>query len=433
MAVRETVHGSRQMDITSERRIEEKTVPDPGVPGEGYAIGFRFVRYFLSIILCSVGVMLGLMGFIGWHMGMDVTVVGQGQIEPTVRSKVKSQRSGLIQSVHVREGQTVHEGDLLLTLDETDLHSELEQLNQELAMNLRQQRALLEALGRERKILEAETMRAEVAHDLAILQFEQIEQEYRVYDRYLPFRSDGTARPHISSLLPIRLQRARVKGAAVDVERTRRQLMALDSRTEELQLLKLTHEKLEVAHRLLLSHLKQMHIYAGVSGTVLTRDLDQRVGDRVQPGETVIEMAEWKDWKARVRIPEIDIPRVKAGQVVRLYIDAFPHMKYKVFEGKVTDVPQKPEGALSTGEGMAPVGAMGSFYSVSIQVMDPDVSDGEKAYSLAYGMGVEAKVVTERGPIAALLWSKFLRTVGKIRHPEIYPLEEQVQAGQSSN
>ena len=38
-------------------------------------------------------------------------------------------------------------------------------------------------------------------------------------------------------------------------------------------------------------------------------------------------------------------------------------------------------------------------------------------------MGIEAKIITERGPIVELLWKKFLKTVGRIDQPKIYRLE----------
>ena len=112
---------------------------------------------------------------------------------------------------------------------------------------------------------------------------------------------------------------------------------------------------------------------------------------------------------------------------MRLYVNAFPHMEYKVFEGKVTDVPRKPEGTIPPGAGIVPGSVAGTVYPVKIQVIDPQVSDGEKVYSLAYGMGVSAKIVTARGPIVDLMWKKLLKTVGKIGRPEIYRLEAPVE------
>ena len=76
---------------------------------------------------------------------------------------------------------------------------------------------------------------------------------------------------------------------------------------------------------------------------------------------------------------------------------------------------------------------MSTVYPVKINVIDPYLSAGEKECPLAYGMGVEAKIVTERGPIVDLLWKKFLKTVGKVGHPEIYRLEDPLENVQVRN
>ena len=106
-------------------------------------------------------------------------------------------------------------------------------------------------------------------------------------------------------------------------------------------------------------------------------------------------------------------------------------MEYKIFEGRVTDVPRKPEPAL-VGAGLVP-GGMSTVYPVEISVIDPHLSDGEKECPLAYGMGVEAKIVTDHGPIVDLLWKKFLKTVGKVGRPEIYRLEDPLETVQVRN
>ena len=43
-------------------------------------------------------------------------------------------------------------------------------------------------------------------------------------------------------------------------------------------------------------------------------------------------------WQARVTVGERDVPRVKTGQRVRLYIHAFPHLEYNIFSGRVEEV-----------------------------------------------------------------------------------------------
>lgn len=389
---------------------------DPS-PEPFQALGFRFVRFFLLIILMVVGSMVGVIGYLGWHLGMDVTIEGQGQVEPTMRYDVKAQRSGLIQQVLVRQGQAVTKGDLMMALDDTDLQSELAQLESELLMNESRRVALSAELKREWAVLEVEVTRAQVVYEMARLQLEQVQKEYGVYHKYVPYRLDGSVRPAVDTLMPVRLQHTRVQQTQVDIERARRRLGALDSRKQELKSLKQMHEKLLVNRRLLQVHLESMKVYAPVSGVVLTRDLDKRVGDRLQAGDAVIELAKLNGWRAKVMIQEVDVPKVKVGQAVKLYVHAFPHMEYKVFEGVVTDVPKKPE-ILASGVGM-----VGTVYPVKVQIDDPQVIDGENVYSLAYGMGVDAKIVTERGAIVDLVWKKFLKTVGKIDYPEVYQLD----------
>ncbi len=403
--------------------VPQSAIQEDISPPEFQAVGFRFVRYFLVVILGVVGSMIGGIVFLGWHLGMDITVEGQGVIEPTVRYEVKVQRSGLIQKVYVHHEDHVELGDLMLSLDDTDLRSELTQIEQELIMNQSRRVALDAELERERAVLETDVTRAEMAYETARLQLLQIQKEYQIYHKYSPYRLDGSVRPTLETLMPIRLHQTRVHRAEVDIEYAKRRLNALESRKQELRSLAQVYEKLQVDRRLIQTHLNNLKVYAPVSGTVLTRDLDKRTGDRLQAGDAVVELAELDGWRAEVMIQEVDLPKVHVGQVVRLYVNAFPHMTYKVFEGEVTDVPRKPE-LIKPVEAGADFGGMRRVYPVKVRVLDPYVSDGEKVYSLAYGMGVDAKIVTERGPIVDLIWKKFLKTVGKIGRPEIYRLSD---------
>lgn len=386
-------------------------------------IGFRFVRFFLLAILCVVGCMVGVVVLLGWHLGMDVTVKGQGHVQPTSREIVKSRRPGLIKTVLVNHGQDVTKGTLLLTLDDTDLRNELEQIKNELKLNEIRRAALPIELERERAIIEMDIARAETERDTELLHMERARVEFEFYHSVLPFHKHEDFEHPIDKLIPMREHKIKLQKAKVEIEHAKRRLAALDSRKHELNELKQIYRKLRVRYRLLKTHLEQMKIHAPVSGTVLTRDLDKRIGDRLASGEAVLELAELSGWQAQVMIQEVDIPKIKIGQIVRLYIDAFPHMQYKVFEGTVTEIPRKPEPITPANAGIAPAQIASALYPVKVHVADPIVSDGEKIYSLAYGMGVEAKIVTERGPIVDLLWKKLLKTVGRIERPEIYQLE----------
>ena len=387
-------------------------------------IGFRFVRYFLLAILCVVGCMVGVIGLLGWHLGMDVTVNGHGHVQPIKRNVVKSGRPGLIKKVLVQQGQDVQQGDLLVALDDTDLRNELEQNENEMKLNEIRRMALPAELQRERAVLETEIAQAEVDYETEKIHMEKIRKEFEIYHEILPYHVDGDFKHPVEKLIPIRVHKTRLRRAEVEIEHSKRRLAALDNRKEELNTLKQQYQNLQIKRRLVKTHLKHMKTYAPVSGTVLTRDLDKRVGDRIAAGEAILELAELSGWQAKVMIQEVDIPKVKVGQMVRLYVNAFPYMEYKIFEGVVSDVPGKPESLTPVGAGVAPPGIAAAVYPVKVQVNDPTITVGDKVYSLKYGMGVEAKIVTERGPIVELLWKKFLKSVGRFERPEIYRLDE---------
>ena len=387
-------------------------------------IGFRFVRFFLLAILCVVGCMVGVVVLLGWHLGMDVTVKGQGHVQPTSREIVKSRRPGLIKTVLVNHGQDVTKGTLLLTLDDTDLRNELEQIKNELKLNEIRRAALPIELGRERAIIEMDIARAETERDTELLHMERARVEFEFYHSVLPFHKHEDFEHPIDKLIPMREHKIKLQKTNVEIEHAKRRLAALANRKQELNELKQIYRKLRIRYRLLKTHLEQMNIHAPVSGTVLTRELDKRVGDHLAAGEPVLELAELSGWQAQVMIQEVDIPKVQAGQMVRLYVNAFPHMQYKVFVGTVTDVPRKPEPTTPVGARVGAVSYAGTVYPVKVRIDDPVVIYGDEEYSLAYGMGVEAKIVIERGPIVKLLWRKFLKSVGKVEHPEMYKLKQ---------
>ena len=97
--------------------------------------GFGFVRSFLRLILLLVSAMMVLAGLLSWHFGMDVTVEGQGLIEPRHRYLIKTQIAGIIQQIHVRQGQQLTAGAVLVTLDNTAWRAELQKVEKDLEVN----------------------------------------------------------------------------------------------------------------------------------------------------------------------------------------------------------------------------------------------------------------------------------------------------------
>jgi len=141
----------------------------------------------------------------------------------------------------------------------------------------------------------------------------------------------------------VRLGKAFLQQSQANLKLAGQRLRAVEGRRQELKTLAILHEKLEQDRERLKYILEQSMIRAKASGIVLTDGLEQRVGDRIQAGEAILEMAETDEWHARITVQEMDLPKIKTGQPVRLYINAFPHMEYKIFEGVVATVPATPD------------------------------------------------------------------------------------------
>ncbi len=391
---------------------------------EFHGPGFRFVRSFLLVILVLVGCLLALAGVLSWYFSMDMTVESKGVIEPRHRHRVKAEIAGIIQQIHVRQGHQVEKGEPLVTLDDTDWRIQLQQAEKDLEVNQSQQQAIQQQMEQDRNIRQAEVSHAQRQVERMRIQLEQVVAEQTIYSAgLLPV---SVVRQPLDQLLPVRLGNAWLRDAEAELERTQQRLQAVEGRTAELQTLEKQREKMEQERQRLENRLAKNTIRAPTAGTVMTVQLEQRVGDRLQSGETVLEVAQTDEWQARIMIKEIDLPKIEIGQPARLYVDAFPHMEYKVFGGVVEEMSATPVIENAVG---------GAVYPIKVSIHDPQVSDGEQVYSLAYGMNAEVKIVVERGRVIELLWKKLLQTAEPVARHDFHWRESGTQmegAGQQA-
>ena len=365
--------------------------------------GFGIVRSFLWLILLLAAGMVALAGLLSWHFGMDVTVEGQGVVEPRDRHQVKTMIGGIIKEVHVRSGAQVAAGDLLVTLDDADWHTELQKIEADLEVNGSQQREIEQQIEQDRKTRSAEVVEARLNLERVRIQLEQIVTEQTLYST-VALVPEGINRRPLQDLLPVRLANAALREGKADLGLAEQRLRAVEGRGQELRTLEKRRGKLEKDRTRVRSRLAQTRIAAPAKGRVLARDLTRRVGDRVEAGEAILEVAGTDAWQAKIMVKEMDLPQIGAGQQARLYIDAFPHMEFKIFEGVVEEVPTTPAD-------VAPDGC--AVYSVRVSILDPVVSDENRMYSLANGMNTQAKVVVERGRILELWWKRLMKSGDK--------------------
>ena len=370
--------------------------------------GFGFVKRFLLFILLSVIAFIAGILFLVWNVGMNVNVEGTGVVEPSGRFEVKTKLAEIISEVYVDRWDKVAKGDRLFKLESKDWKAELEKVTKEQEINRSRMAEIEEQMRSEKKVLQSEIHQTQSEIETLRLQLEQVEREYQLGQKYNLVNSKS----EIDQLIPIRLKRSMLKQAQAKLQTDRERLEMVDRRYQEIETLQKMNQKLREDQHILLRRIENTVVYAPLSGTVLTGDLERRVGDHLQIGETVIELARLDDWQAKVMIKETEIHKVKVGQPVNLFVNAFPHMEYKIFEGVVTEIAAQPVSTNPSQEAQV--------YPTKITIQNPEISVNHKTYSLAYGMSVEAKIAVEKGRILDLIWNRFLRTAGKIPEHDFY-------------
>jgi multidrug resistance efflux pump len=377
-------------------------------------LGFGIAKYVLLGLLILFGLLVSLSLILGWHLGMEVAVDAEGIIRPSRKFVVKSRSTGILGKVHVKQGQVISVGEILAEIDDQELSAKLDKVELEIEVQNCRLDELESRVRQERKVLEAQINATRAEIETAELHLQQVRGEYKLYFATYP-PLPGNRRKPLDDLLPVLLNRSRVRRTKAELVRGQRELDALDARRQEMTTLIKSTRILEEERRYLLKQLSRTRIASPANGTVLTNEIDKREGDLIRGGETLLEIAPLENWSAQVFVREFDIPKVQEGQSVRLYVEAFPHMEYRILEGSVKEVPVRPtEETLNTPE---PV------YPVKIEVGSTDLSDGEQTFSLAYGMRVSAKIIIERGRVFDLIRKKINKAAGDVFRPGLYVQE----------
>lgn len=247
---------------------------------------------------------------------MTRSVVATGKIEPITKVEIKSKANGIIERLNVDVDDTVRAGDVLVELDKEQLRARV----REARANLQAARAALEAAQAqlEKSRVEAEAPDVELAE--------------RNYERASQLFAQQLVAPQA-------LDEART---ALDVARNRReaarvQLGISKARVAEAQAnvaqAQATVERAE-------EELANATIRAPISGTVLTRDVE--IGSPVSSilnmgaaATLVMTLGDIDQVFVRGKVDEVDIGRVRVGQVARISVETF---KDRTFEGRVTQI-----------------------------------------------------------------------------------------------
>jgi HlyD family type I secretion membrane fusion protein len=138
----------------------------------------------------------------------------------------------------------------------------------------------------------------------------------------------------------------------------------------------------------------------GVVTTVATGDV--KVGDVLEPGKPVMEIAERKGFRFEVMVKSEEVGRLEVGMPARIKLDPFDYQRYGTVQGKVHSI--------ST-DSRTVEGQPATYYLVKIDLESEEVGRGEYHGQVKLGMSGEVDIVTGQETLLSLLVKKIRQSI----------------------
>jgi hemolysin D len=407
----------------------------------GRAILWTILLFFLlAIVWAGIG-------------KVDIVAVAQGKIIPSGHSKViQPLETGTIKKLHVKEGQRVNRGDILLELDTTTTAAELQRLQQE-ANELAQQMRRLQFID---SLLRNETEKPDGQHlekaGLTILHTKLFHSQWREYTK-----ARLTLRKELAKLQAQRATQER------QIEKLQATLPLISERADDMQVLLKTNavarhrvlevqqERLATEHDLktLLSqraervqaeqelqaridhHRSEFHKHimqeltqasqqqAAIAQEIIKAEVRKgaqilrspvdgvaqqlvvhTIGGVVTPAqELLLIVPEEETLEVEAMLENKDIGFVEEGQEVEVKVDAFPFTKYGTIDGNLTDISN--DAILDEVKGL--------MFKTQVSLKRTLMQIGKRQVRLTPGMSVTVEVKTGKRRVIEFFLAPLMR------------------------
>ncbi len=255
----------------------------------------------------------------------DYTLRVSGNIE-TTEVDVGFKISGRIIQLYVREGDWVEKGKTIAQLDDEDLRQRVELAR----ATLRSSQARLEKLlagSRPEEIREAEASVQQAQFDY--------ENKKTQYDR-MKILFEGRVIP--KETLENAETRFKVAKAALEGAIETYKKIKEGPRKEDIEEGRAQVEQAKASLKLAETQLSYTLLQAPIAGIVLVKSAE--VGEVVNPGTSILTLADLTNVWLRAYIPETELSRVKWGQEVIVTTDLYPRKEYK---GRISFISSQSE------------------------------------------------------------------------------------------
>jgi HlyD family secretion protein len=245
------------------------------------------------------------------HEMLQNTVSTNGRVEPVAPIQSYSPLATTVKGVYAQEGDLVHSGKLILTLD--DVAARAQVASAESAVRTAQ--AALDAVTHNGTQAEQQASAAEVEQDRLAR-----DQAQHDLDALTKLAATGAAAPGEVSAARERLESAQASLRAAEQSAQHRYS------PEEIARAQAALNDAEAALAAARHVEAQMAIYATVTGTIYT--LDAAPSEYVEAGKLLVEMADLHQERVRAYFDEPDLGRLAMGQAVSIRWDAKPNREW---------------------------------------------------------------------------------------------------------
>jgi HlyD family secretion protein len=261
-------------------------------------------------------------------------ITSNGKVEPVNPYALRAKFDGFVTAVPAVEGSAVRPGELLVTLDDSELRAQLDQERAQLASEQDDLRAA-EAGGRANQL-------ARVTGDLRVAEAQR-DLLQRQQESLTKLAAQKAATPQ-----EVEKNQEDLVRATADVEQLRKTKEEFDHQVQadrdRLALL-VAHSQADVKN--LEAKLDAARVLAPVKGTLYSLPVHAR--DFVHTGDLLAEVADLSQVRVRAFIDEPELGRLQPQQVVEVTWDAMPE---RTWMGRTEALPQQvvARGARNVGE-----------------------------------------------------------------------------------
>ncbi len=275
-------------------------------------------KIMLAVIV--VAVILAAGGAWWWIRASSIVSTDDARVKGTIAS-ISTKVPGRIETILVREGDSVQAGQLIAKVESTELEVQVAQAQANLAA-ARAKLAGIKAGNRPQQIAQADASVAQAEANLKNAQSNAQRNEKLYEDGAISAQQKDTSQNALA------VAQSQYDGAVQAYD-----LSAEGARTEDIQVAEAQVEQAAASLRNVQLQLDNTEIKAPIAGVIAMKSVE--VGEIVAVGQSLFNITDLNDVWVAANIEETYIGKVQVGQAAEVTVDAYPNKK---FTGQVMEV-----------------------------------------------------------------------------------------------